>query len=89
MQFKAIMLLRKISTLWFDYIQVQFAKNYVKSPKNCRFLHIRYICQVGRIFGRIISAGTGRIFGIGRTLFQKQTSVNQGSRLVLDYRQMM
>ena len=29
---------------------------------------IRPIGQLGRIFGRIISAETGRIFGIGRTL---------------------
>ena len=54
------------------------AKNYVKLAKNGEFspiIDIRRIGQLGRIFGQILSAEFGRIFGIGRILLQ--TSANQ------------
>ena len=46
--------------------------NWLQNDDFSPFFDIRPIGQLHRIFGRIISAETGRIFGIGRTLIAKK-----------------
>ena len=47
--------------------------------------YYRRIGQLGRIFGRIISAEFGRIFGIGRTLHKIDFTLNLSDRKIMKF----